>query len=288
MVTVAELSENSRQGFEVQKPTCVRLEGDLSRKLRWGCGYIYDKTPVDIAVYVRNDPVNRIDPDGRQDITLWHDEQAFWNYMFYYGLAYISDIFIDQQITVSSAGFVFGGGTDSDANYGGGGGGGGESNAPFVHVTNVSQTGEGYQMIMRTLDYIKNNITDQCKNALAGVFGVIDQITKAGAVATAQFDTSINAFVSGSNTDLPAGIVIAVNDLGLFFNASLIYTAGGHVGGTPNAQVFILLHELGHLTHAFGATDNDAGPGNEANGRANDAIINRECGGMVNGPILIP
>jgi len=64
----AELSENSHQGFAVQKQACIRAGTDLSRNLRWGCGHIYDETPVDIAVYVRNDPVNLVDPDGQ-----------FWN-----------------------------------------------------------------------------------------------------------------------------------------------------------------------------------------------------------------
>ena len=64
MVTVAGLNENSRQGFEVKKQPLIQLEAWLSRNSHWGCGHIYDETPVDIAVYVRNDPVNLIDPDG--------------------------------------------------------------------------------------------------------------------------------------------------------------------------------------------------------------------------------
>ena len=65
MTTAAELSKNSHQGFAVRKQTCIRAETDLSRNLVCGCGHIYDETPVDIAVYVRNDPVNFVDPDGR-------------------------------------------------------------------------------------------------------------------------------------------------------------------------------------------------------------------------------
>jgi hypothetical protein len=64
MATAAELSENSHQAFETQKPLCIGVEGGLSRNMRWGCGHIYDETPVEIAVYVRNDPINRVDPDG--------------------------------------------------------------------------------------------------------------------------------------------------------------------------------------------------------------------------------
>ena len=76
MVTAEQLSENSRQAFKAQKPTCVGLESDLSRNLRWGWGHIYDETPVDIAVYVRNDPVNMIDPDGKMGI--WFNTYAWY------------------------------------------------------------------------------------------------------------------------------------------------------------------------------------------------------------------
>jgi hypothetical protein len=64
-----QLSENSRQGFATQNPPCIGPESDLSRNLRWGCRHVYDETPVGLAVYVRNDPVNMIDPDGRD--TQW-------------------------------------------------------------------------------------------------------------------------------------------------------------------------------------------------------------------------
>jgi hypothetical protein len=59
-----QLSENSRQGFAAEKPFGIRLESDLSRHRYWECGYVYDETPVDLAVYVRNDLVNNIDPAG--------------------------------------------------------------------------------------------------------------------------------------------------------------------------------------------------------------------------------
>lgn len=65
MVTAGQLRENSRQGFDVQKQTRIGIESGISRNLRWGCGHVYDETPADIAVYVRNDPVNLVDPDGR-------------------------------------------------------------------------------------------------------------------------------------------------------------------------------------------------------------------------------
>ena len=65
MVTTAELNENSRQGFEVQKPPVIGLEAWLSQNSCWGCGHIYDETPVGLAVYVRNNPVKLVDPEGK-------------------------------------------------------------------------------------------------------------------------------------------------------------------------------------------------------------------------------
>jgi len=75
MVTAAELSENSRQGFDFQNAARIGLASELRRNPRWRCGHIYDETAVGIAVYVRNDPVNLVDPDGR----FWNPFSAAWN-----------------------------------------------------------------------------------------------------------------------------------------------------------------------------------------------------------------
>jgi hypothetical protein len=65
MLTTEALTENSRQGINSKTPPCTGLEARLNRNPRWGCGHAYDETPADLVVYVRNDPVNYIDPDGR-------------------------------------------------------------------------------------------------------------------------------------------------------------------------------------------------------------------------------
>ena len=65
MATTTALTENSRQGINSKIPPCVGLEARLSRDLRPGCCHAYDETPVGLVVYVRNDPVNLVDPDGR-------------------------------------------------------------------------------------------------------------------------------------------------------------------------------------------------------------------------------
>ena len=65
MVTTEALTGNSRQGIKPKTPPCIGFDGWLSRNLRPGCGHAYDETPVDLVVYVRNDPVNLVDPEGR-------------------------------------------------------------------------------------------------------------------------------------------------------------------------------------------------------------------------------
>jgi len=65
MVTTAALTENSRQGINFPIRPCTGPKAWLSPKPRPGCGHAYDETPVGLVVYVRNDPVNYIDPDGR-------------------------------------------------------------------------------------------------------------------------------------------------------------------------------------------------------------------------------
>jgi len=70
------LSENSRQGFKIQNPACIGLDSNLSRMSRWGCGHVYDETPVGIVVYVRNDPVNYVDRDGRVADPVYTDDNG--------------------------------------------------------------------------------------------------------------------------------------------------------------------------------------------------------------------
>lgn len=65
MATTAALIENSRQGINFQIAPCIVPGAPLSPNPRWGCGHRYDETPVGLVVYVRNDPVNLVDPDGR-------------------------------------------------------------------------------------------------------------------------------------------------------------------------------------------------------------------------------
>jgi hypothetical protein len=74
MATTAALIENSRQGINFQIAPCIVPGAPLSPNPRWGCGHRYDETPVGLVVYVRNDPVNKIDPDGKD----WLGPDGIW------------------------------------------------------------------------------------------------------------------------------------------------------------------------------------------------------------------
>jgi len=71
MATTAALTENSRQGINLEILPCIGLGAWLSPETRPGCGHAYDETAVGLVVYVRNDPVNRTDPDGREWRWIW-------------------------------------------------------------------------------------------------------------------------------------------------------------------------------------------------------------------------
>jgi hypothetical protein len=284
-----QLSENSRQGFAAENPSCIGLESDLSPNMRWRCGHVYDETPVGLAVYVRNDPVNLVDPDGRNFAKentrpngAINNFGGITGYIFVFG-------YDDEGFLQNISAVPYGRGGSSSRSVGRGGSnssGGGGSRSQFIHVTNVSTSGPNQDTIMKILEYIKNNINDDCKNHLPGVVGFIDDIMNNSMIAHAEFDTSINAFIGGTqHDDLPAGIAIAVNDLGLFFNPSLTNNVAGFEGGTSKAQLLILLHELGHITQAFGPNENDFGDQSKVN--ANNNFIKQHCGAMIDATTII-
>jgi hypothetical protein len=83
MATTAALTENSRQGINFPIPPCTGPKARLSPNPRPGCRHAYDETPVGLVVYVRNDPVNAIDPDGRRTYWLFtgfEGEEGIWNF----------------------------------------------------------------------------------------------------------------------------------------------------------------------------------------------------------------
>jgi hypothetical protein len=88
--------------------------------------------------------------------------------------------------------------------------------------------------------------------------------------------TVISAF-SGASADAP-GQALTVNNGGAFFNGfapgrgQLTVGPDAIPGGTPRAQAFILLHELGHITSVLRPDLGDSGAG-----KANDRDIRDHC-----------
>lgn len=107
-------------------------------------------------------------------------------------------------------------------------------------------------------------------DALVGAsyqFGITNALAAAGSGAAAQTDRDDNS--------------VTISTLGPFFsqyqtvNGNILnYGASLGLNGT-NFQAFILLHELGHLTDAYGSTDNDGT--NTANQIANNTLVLKDC-----------
>jgi RHS repeat-associated protein len=98
-------------------------------------------------------------------------------------------------------------------------------------------------------------------------------------ITTIQPTANPNGGLTMNNGDfsLLPNQIITVNTLGAFFNASYnnmpLTTDRGRInGGTPAAQVFIVLHEL---AHSAGVIQNDAGHQNVVD--ANDKTIEKNC-----------
>ena len=86
--------------------------------------------------------------------------------------------------------------------------------------------------------------------------------------------TNITNAVSGPTALAPAS-AITVNALGAFFSNKFlgvpITTDNGRIpGGTPQAQAFIIFHELGHSTNVLEPDANLPAAGNRNNNKIND------------------
>jgi hypothetical protein len=261
MATTEALTENPRQGINSEIPPCFGLDTWLSLSARPGCGHAYNETPVGLVVYVRNDPVNSIDPDGR-DVCTPDGEGGYYCR---------PGIWVEPPPPGIGTG-----GDDGHRCWGGkcGGGGLGEQ-----------------QRIAAAVSSGKNALTNKedCRKLLQGKY----EGDVAGLLATIQERGQIRKYTSGSMTfgtkdangnvsvtiaaTLGAGganSIIGINDFGPFFNPTntFLRTSSGiqafdylsffnraH-GADLNEDQFrevIILHELGHATGAFGPDANN-------------------------------
>jgi RHS repeat-associated protein len=244
----------------------------------------YDPQSVNKYAYVRNDPVNKVDLDGRswdcsgpyEDTSCrWEDDRIM-----------LGAPWLPQQLSPEDPvpGDAGGGGGDPDPGVGSG----------FIRVKNPSKSGANQDRIRAVLSWIKANADKDCTDWLIGLGDAIDSILGDPAdertvlIGHGEFDdSSIGAFTGNdrSQTDIPDGFAMTVNDTGLFFKSISGLTAGGYSGGSSQAQVFILLHELGHWLNAAGYQSDFGVP--DA-GRANDNLVKNNCGKTINGAEKIP
>jgi len=101
-------------------------------------------------------------------------------------------------------------------------------------------------------------------------------------------DPTNAAFVGANNPDkspiqgLPQDAALTVNSNGAFFNSNYMVGSGfvQYTGGTLQAQVFILVHELAHMVGANGFQP-DAGDQGAVN--ANNKLVQQNCGKQIAG-----
>ena len=167
-----------------------------------------------------------------------------------------------------------------------------------ITVTGYTRTGANENTITDDLNDILNQVlTGGCARWLTGQDFSASQLIAAMETAVSGGpsygygvlnNNNTAAFVGTTNTDgtpiagLPADASITVNTNGAFFNSA--YTVGSgfiqYTGGTLQAQIFILIHELAHEVGAAGFLP-DAG--NQANVNSNNALVQKNCGSQIAG-----
>jgi RHS repeat-associated protein len=173
----------------------------------------------------------------------------------------------------------------------------------FIHVTNANKTGMQEKRIRDVLDWINPNIDPDCADWLSGYSGAITALEGGDGsnpdtvlIGHGTFDTrSVSAFTGNnpSRTDLPPGYAMTVNDVGGFFVGSypnssgqqVTISPGGYTGGTSQAQVFVLLHELAHF---LGAADFQGDFNSRRAGSQNDRLVKDNCKKTLNAAKSIP
>jgi RHS repeat-associated protein len=167
----------------------------------------------------------------------------------------------------------------------------GQTTALFIHVKNASKTGPQQDRIRKVMTWISDNIDTECANWLGNAQETISNLlgdpanTDTVLIGHGDFDVSTVAAFYGNNpkqTDLPEGYAITVNRTGAFFNAEInvggtmkAATVAGSLGGSNQAQVAILIHEIAHFLGAPGFKSDFGDP---AAGRDNDNLLRQKCG----------
>jgi RHS repeat-associated protein len=172
----------------------------------------------------------------------------------------------------------------------------GQSATTFtVTVTGLTTTGANYQKVANIFEDISDVIGSVDPNCLTflqsggeNLESYISSLISNNLLAVGNVSpNSIAAFTGVGGTNLsPGQAAIVVNNNGAFFNSG--YTVGDrkYQGGTIQADVFIVLHELGHALGANGFLAD--GPSSNltqrqaaANGNHNDQLIQNNCSKLI-------
>jgi RHS repeat-associated protein len=212
--------------------------------------------------YVQNDPVNRFDPTGRDYCDPDDPDEDGCD----------DPCAPSEQLRGVHADFCSGG-------AGGSPGGAPPPKSKVLHITNISKSGSNYNAVVVRFNQISAGIDPQCEKFLdsggGNVQSYISDLLSGDLLAVADFTTGIAAITGTGGTDVPAGTAaIIVNNLSAFFNSNYTVDNGMYTGGTGQAQVEILLHELGHALGATGFQNDYSNPGA---GKSNDNLINQNC-----------
>jgi RHS repeat-associated protein len=155
-----------------------------------------------------------------------------------------------------------------------------------IHVTNARKDGEDYLKVQDAFALTMASLDPNCEaflnsgqgpatNVSSAVRSYVSDLFAEDMVAVANFQGNIAAFTGSGGTDLPDGYAaITFNTASAFFKDGFTVDNGKIQGGSNQAQVFIILHELGHALNAtdFLPDKNDA----EA-GKSNDKLIETNC-----------
>jgi hypothetical protein len=177
----------------------------------------------------------------------------------------------------------------------------GESSGP-VSITNWTNQGKQAQIVQNDLNWIGAQISQfptcdswlSANSPLGGISdailtmlgqnpssGVTQDLVGVGNIGSPSSNNVINAVAGTDGTSLPptALVAITVNLGGAFFNSSVPTGVTGITGGTQQAQLLILLHELAHLTNAAGFIPGDSST--VAQG-VNNTLLMLDCGTFIN------
>jgi hypothetical protein len=149
--------------------------------------------------------------------------------------------------------------------------------------TSTSLQAVGVENSLRWIESQIGQYTD-CDKWLSGNGAVIDTILNQGLVGVGNFGatpgTITNAVAGVGGTNLTNGALLTVNLSGAYFSSSAPVgnLVPGINGGSDQAKLFILLHELAHLTQAanFQPGDNTTALQNQ-----NNSLLLNNCGDFI-------